>query len=158
MVLSPCSSHLTFLALIYQRILISAYHSSQWSTWCRDVESRIQQLSCALDNIIGEYSRFKENVLTSLKPLVFCEWKSDIFWQVPHHHRWRVRGALAKKDSTVLSTESERLCVHQEKGGHCPLRVCEPSSSATWQLTLLQQIARWKSRRSSLLNLLILKS
>ena len=103
MVLSPRSSHLTFLALIYQRILISAYHSSQWSTRCRDVESRIQQLACTLDDIIGEYSRFKENTLTSLKTLVFCEWKSDIFWQVAHHHRWRVGGALAKKDSTVLS-------------------------------------------------------
>ena len=108
MVLSPCSSHLTFLALIHQRILISAYYSSQWSTWCRDVESRIQQLACTLDDIIGEYSRFKENTLTSLKTLVFCEWKSDIFWQVPHHHRWRVGGALAKKDSTVLSQFNRR--------------------------------------------------
>ena len=71
----------------YKKYVIT-YHSSEWSAWCRNDESGIQQLSFEGKMFRHQNLRVVRIRLTSLKTLVFSKRKGDILWQVTNHY-WR---------------------------------------------------------------------
>ena len=70
---------------------VIACHSSEWSAWCRNDESGIQQLSFEGKMFHHQNFRAERKSLTSLKTLMFSKRKGDILWQVTNHY-WRCVG------------------------------------------------------------------
>ena len=70
----------------YKKYVVT-YHSSEWSAWCRNDESGIQQLSFE-GKMFHQNFRAVKISLTSLETLMFSKRKGDILWQVTNHY-WR---------------------------------------------------------------------
>ena len=71
----------------YKKYVIT-YHSSEWSAWCRNDESGIQQLSFEGKMFRHRNFRAVRIRLTSLETLMFSKRKGDILWQMTNHY-WR---------------------------------------------------------------------